>query len=608
MFKPTKTICALSATTALLLAGCTPNTADSPAQEAGGGNSEVSVMSDQVFYSMNAETNSGNAVTNSNVTYMMNDAFSYYDKDLKLQPNPSFGTVEKVSDKPMKVKYSIADTAKWSDGTPYSAADLVLAWGARSGNFNTKEAADATDEDGYVKKQKGKSVIFNSADPGLALIKDFPEVSADGKTATFAYSRPFADWNINMTIQDSGLPAHIVAKKALGIDDPTKANAAILKAFKDDDKAALAKIANVWNSGFDFTTLPDDPDLLIGTGPYKMTEFKKDQYVTLERRDDYQGSRKPKLDKITIRYNEDPTAAVQALQNGEVDVIDPQPTADIRKSLDALDGVTTQNGLDGTYEHLDTVFDNKGPFDPASYGGDKEKAKKVRQAFLMSVPRQKIVDDIIKPLNPDATTRDSFTQVPGSPAYDTIVAQNGLKDGFGTLDTDKAKSLLQEAGADKPKVRILYAKDNPRREQVFQLIKESAEKAGFEVVANADPQWSAHLNNTETYDAGLFGWATETTAKTETDSYFRTGGTNNAGKYSNPTVDKLLDDLQTQTDETKQTALLGDVEKHLVDDAYGTILYQFPAIVSSRNRVQGVDPITVMPTLFWNFQDWTVQD
>ncbi len=599
---------ALTAAGALLLAGCTPNNGGSDASAEGGNdNAEVKVMWNEAPWSVNSNSTTGHATANSNILYMTDDSFKYYDKDLKLQDNESFGKVEKVSDSPMKVKYTIADTAKWSDGTPYSAADLVLAWGALSGGFNTKDLSKVQDEEGNVKKQKGQTVVFNASDPGIALIKKFPEISDDNKSVTFEYSKPFADWDVNMTTSDSGLPAHIVAKKALGLDDADKANEAVLKAFKDKDDKSLAKIANTWNTGFDFTKMPDDPDLLVSTGPFKMTDFKESQYVTLERRDDYTGSRKPNVDKITVRFNTDPTAAVQALQNGEVDIIQPQATADILKSVQGLDGIQTETGDDATYEHVDLVFDNGGPFDPKTYGGDKAKALKVRQAFLKSLPRQKMVDDIIKPLNNEAKVRNSFTQVPGSPDYDSIVKTSGIEDSLGSQDIDGAKKLLAEAGASKPKVRIMYGKGNVRREQEFQLIKESAEQAGFQIVDGADAQWGQHLQQIDKYDASLFGWQSTSTAVTESDANFRTGAQNNYGKYSNKAVDKLYDQLQTELDPAKQAQIEGQVEKHLVDDGFGITLYQFPSITSYKNTLQGVSNITVAPTMFWNFYDWKMQ-
>ena len=600
---------AAAATAALALSACTPNNQSSGSDSNSGGNNdaEVKVMWNQSFFSANNNSNTGNAVANANIVYMMNDAFKYYDSDLKLQNNDSFGKVEKVSDNPLKVKYTIADTAKWSDGTPYSAADIVLNWAARSTNYNTKDASDVADAEGNVKAQKGENVVFNAADAGLQRIKDYPEIGDDGKTVTFTYPKSFADWELNLSLTDGGLPAHIIAKKALGTSDATAGDAAILKAIKDDDKASLAKVANVWNTGFDFTKLPTDSDLLVGTGPYKMTDFKENQYLTLTRRDDYAGSRKPKVKTITVRFNENPTAAVQALQNGEVDLIQPQATADILKSVQGLDGITTKTGNDATYEHVDLAFANGGPFDPKSYGGDAEKAKKVRQAFLKTIPRDKIVNDIIKPLNSEAEVRNSFTQVPGSPNYDKIVEASGIKNQYGSQDLDGAKKLLSEAGASKPTVRMMFAKDNTRRQQEFQLIKEAATEAGFNVVDASSAQWSQLLPDTSKYDASLFGWQSTNTGVVESESNFASSGQNNFGKYSSSTVDGLYDKLGQELDATKQGDLDGQIEKQLVDDAFGITLFQFPSITSYRNSLQGVQNTTLSPTVFWNYYDWSVQ-
>ena len=594
------------AASALVLSACTPpgdgGNGGNGGDGGNGGGGEVSVMWNQPFYSMNNNTSATNNVTNANVVYMMNDAFKYYDENLKLQDNTSFGTVEQVSEDPLKVKYTYSDNAKWSDGTPVDAADLVLAWAARSGNFNTTEDAERDDEG--VVEDAGGDVFFDAAEPGLALIKDFPEISEDGKEITFEYTKPFADWETNLTIGDSGVPAHIVAKNAIDTGDAEEGKKAILDAVENEDKEKLAKVAEFWNTGYNMTSMPEDEDLLIGTGPMKMTDFKEGQYLTLEARDDYEGDRKPQLSKITVRYNEDPMAAVQALENGEVQLINPQSTADVLQAVEAIDGVENNTADGATYEHVDLTFDNNGPFDPASYGGDEEKAKQVREAFLQSIPRGKIVNDIVKPLNDQAQIRNSFTQVPGSPDYDTIVQGSGIEDTYGEGDAEKAKQMLEEAGVDEaPKVRLLYAKGNARREQEFQLIKESAEKAGFEVIDNSSETWSEDLGNGE-YDASLFGWQSTSTAVTESDANFRAGGQNNFGGFANDEVDKLYDELQTETDPARQAEILGEVEKILVDEGFGLTLFQFPEVVAYSDQLQNVKPMTVSPTMFWNFWEW----
>ena len=130
---------------------------------------------------------------------------------------------------------------------------------------------------------------------------------------------------------------------------------------------------------------------------------------TVSRRD-YTGPIEPGVDTVTIRYNGDPMAMVQAIENGEVDLTQPQSTADVLAAAEQVEGVEILPAEDATFEHVDLSFDNNGPFDPASYDGDEDAALKVRQAFLKTLPRQEIVDRLIKPLNEDAEVRDSSTR------------------------------------------------------------------------------------------------------------------------------------------------------------------------------------------------------
>src|SRR5699024_7710417 len=378
---------------------------------------------------------------------------------------------------------------------------------------------------------------------------------------------------------------------------------AILDAIKDEDTEALSKISNVWNTGFDFTSMPEDEDLLVHSGPYKMTKFEEGQYVTLELDDNYSGPTKPKINTITVRYNGDPMAMVQAVENGEVDFTQPQATSDVLSAAEDLDGVKVDTGDDATYEHVDFTFDNKGPFDPAANGGDEDKARKVRQAFLKTVPRQDIVDKIIKPLNPEAKTRDSFNQVPGSPMYDAIVKGNGME-ALKEVDVDGAKKLLKEAGVDSPTVRVMYDNTNSRRQQEFQLIKESAEKAGFEIKDVGDVNWGTRLGD-GTYDVALFGWQSEGTGITESDANYRTGAQNNYGGYSSKKTDKILDEILVAPEED-QEKLSTELEKQLTDDAFGAPLFQCPSLLIYNEKLKNASTITVSPTLMWNYWEWEV--
>ena len=76
-------------------------------------------------------------------------------------------------------------------------------------------------------------------------------------------------------------------------------------------------------------------------------------------------------------------------------------------------------GSEGTYEHIDLQFEN------AKNPENIFKDPKVREAFLKTIPRQEIVDKLIKPIvGDDAQLRSSQIFVPGAEGYDESVANN----------------------------------------------------------------------------------------------------------------------------------------------------------------------------------------
>lgn len=574
----------------------------------------VTVGWNQSYYEYNTDSATGNATANSIVNYMMNAGFNYYDGDLNLVQDSSFGSYEKLSDDPLTVKYTINDDQQWSDGTPVTAADVVLYWGAMSGNFNTDEyelddEGTPIDEDGepIPEDELANSVFFNFTSPSVGLVEEFPEISEDGQSVTFTYTEPFADWEVNLGV---GVPAHVVAMHALGIDDPTEATQALLDAFENNDAEKLAPISDFWNTGFQFgDTLPDDESLYLSNGAYLLTDFVRDQYVTLKANPDYSGEHAAQIETVTIRYNEDPMAQVQALDNGELDLVSPQASADTLTALEELgDGFDVITGIEGTYEHIDLMFDNGGPFDPATYGGDEDTALAVRQAFLKLIPRQEIVERIISPLNPDAEVRNSYTQIPDAPGYGPITEVNGMEETYPLeVDVEGAKQLLEDAGVDTPiEVRFLTAADNVRRQDALVLVQNSVEQDDlFTIDDKSSGDWGSELSDSSIYDASMFGWQSTSTAVTESAANFRTGGGNNFGDFSNDRVDELYNELQTETDEDRQIEILGEVESILVENGFGLTIFQFPSVTGYNTELQGVDPITINPTIFWNFWEWS---
>ena len=285
---------AIAAAGALVISGCAAGGGEENGDDSGlVEGSSITAAWNQAFYSMNGNTSFGNATANNNINYLTLDGFNYYNNTPELVKNTSFGSYEVVAEDPLTIKYTIADDVNWSDGTPIDAADLMLNWAALSRALDTPDfdPSEFTDpETGEFTDAFPTDVVFFDSgatpDSRFGLVHDTPEVSDDGKSITLVYSEPFVDWELAFA---SPLPAHVIAKNALGIEDNEEAKQAVLDAIENEDTEALAALSTFWNTGFNFTELPDDPELYLASGPYMISDFVADQYITLMANPEYKG-------------------------------------------------------------------------------------------------------------------------------------------------------------------------------------------------------------------------------------------------------------------------------------------------------------------------------
>jgi peptide/nickel transport system substrate-binding protein len=303
---------------------------------------------------------------------------------------------------------------------------------------------------------------------------------------------------------------------------------------------------------------------------------------------------------------------VQALQNGEISVLYGQATADTVKALQGLKGIESTTSATATFEHVDLTFNNGGPFDPKTYGGDAAKALAVRQAFFKVVPRQEMLDRLIKPLSSTAKLDDSSLFIPGQPGYDQAAANNGSSD-YQTVDVAAAKALLAKAGVTTPvTVRFAYANDNPRRQGEFQLIQASAKAAGFNVTDVGkptdqffDPEVGIGSGKYD-YDATVFAYQLTSSTVTQSEANTTTGNAYNYQGYSNPQVDALWKQAKVATSGAAAIPLQQKIDAYLWKDASTLTLFQLPDVSAWSSKLSNVKDAPYSPNIFWNFFDWTV--
>ena len=286
--------------------------------------------------------------------------------------------------------------------------------------------------------------------PGASFVTETPEICDDNKSITYVYDKPFGDWELNFT--GATVPAHVAAMHALAIDDPTEATDALVKAIQDKDVEKLKPLAKWWNSGTEFTKLPDDPSLLVADGPYVITDFVENQYLTLERNPKYKGDHAGGPDTITVRYIDDPMGQVQALQNGEVDLIAPQASADVldgaRRRSTASPSTTRSRARTSTSTSSSTtaVRSTRRP----TVATLRRPSRSARRSST-TIPRQDDRRQADRPAEPRGRGPQLVHRpCPGSPNYDDMVANNGSDAYPLDVDVDKAKQILADAGVTTP--------------------------------------------------------------------------------------------------------------------------------------------------------------
>lgn len=594
--KTTATL-AMAAAAAIMLAGCVPQ--PSPTIEG----SELTVAVTEPYTSGNPATSFGAGETNVNIAYATGTGFTYFNSDSELVRDESFGRFEKVSDDPLAVTYTVADGVRWSDGSAVDAVDLLLEWAATSGSLNDQEADVSSvidPETGAPLDRSDPRVVFDASargNTGVSLVTELPQMSDDRMSLTLVFDEPTADWQTAFFGPGSfAKPAHVVGMMAFASDDAITAKERVYSAIVGDNEADLAAVARTWSTVFNFDGMPANQSLLVSNGPYVISEYVANQYVTLRANENYSGMREATFQELRVRFLSDPLAQAQALLVGAVQIAVPLIDSDVRDALATMDA-TVRDGFTDSFEHLDlqVAQSKNGVFDDLL----------VRQAFLKTVPRAEIVRTALADIQPRASTRDSFLFAPGDPGYASARSGNGSAE-YAEPDIAGAKALLTEAGVSKPQVCILYDASDSMRAAEYSLIAESAGAAGFVVSDCSSEDWRETLGTPEAYDAALFSWQSERPGLGVAPAVFGSEGYANLTYFSDPTVDSLLADAGSVTREPEeQRELLKEADAALWASAYGMPLFQHPTTIAfDQDAVQNVSLSSLSPGVWWNVWEW----
>ena len=568
-----------------------------------------------------------NSVYNANVNYLTSTGFTYYNSDTKLVRNTAFGSfsVTKNTPKDFRITYKVKPGQVWSDGTKIDAVDLLLTHVVSSAAY-AKSAGLGDPGD------KNSTLAFDSQGYGGAYSDNVvgnPVLSNGNMTLTVRFGKPIPDWEL---LAPGPSPVHALqlmadGKKTLqSASANTAAKAKFLSAFNSKNSATLKKIGKVWSTSYNIQTVNSstNPLLLISNGGF-IVKSATPTTMTLVRNAKYTSgpamAKTNPIKTVVFSYIASSTAAAAALRNGDVDIFyEANGTAATKATLDSIRSATVVNTQAALYSHIDLRVAPKfgktndpytGPF--AGYG---QKAQDLRRAFLLTVPREQMVDTLIKPVKSTAVAMNTQFTFPGTSSYGAITSSSGVSvytTGTQAERTAQALALVKkhypEASASNPVINLKFgfASSSGLRVSLSKLVAAEAAKAGFKVDITGSADWlgdSSPEENSE-WDVSMYAFQlTSLTQGTATEVYKTDGGNNNWG-WGTPELDKLLTSLQSdyltpaQVLEKRKAA-----DKIIIANSYGLPLYQNVSLIAYSKALKNIDPSPLSPSIVWNYWAW----
>ena len=561
-----------------------------------------------------------------------------------------------------------APAATWQDPNPKpDEPDVRQVHGTRGGTISYSVPADlgtlhplkslgATD-------QEVRSLIYDSLygydhekwdnEPGIT--KSY-EMSPDGLVWTFRLRRgvrwsdghPFTADDVLFTFTELFRDSFIGSEKDIlqdsqkrvprveKVDDDTVrftlhevnalfldhiSNPKIMPKHKWEQAAADGKFMEILKVGDPYADM-------VGTGPYRIVDYKQDEVIVFERnphywRYDLDGTRLPYADRMVIRIVPDQNTMYVKFKNGDFDLLEPLRPEDYE------DAVASAKACDFTVHRLGASLVtayfcvNQNPGQNPETGKAYVEPWKLkyfqmvefRRACSHAIDRQAIVDNLI--------------QGRGEPIYDFTPPANKLWYSPDTprypLDRAKAKALLDQIGLkdrDGDGIRetpegqkfsfvVNTNTENNTRKKILTMLQKDFADVGLEIIAQPITfnTLVESIRSQYTWEAFVLGWASGVPPDPlQSKSIIQSFGESHNWfpKQAAPAtpweaeLDQLVQQMATTLDRTARKAINDRIQAILAEQQAMIFIYSPKMYVATRNRFTNLKCSLLRPYTYWN--------
>ena len=313
-----------------------------------------------------------------------------------------------------------------------------------------------------------------------------------------------------------------------------------------------------------------------GTGPFRLERYEPDVKTVLKAYPGWWGAKVPGWDKrngnldevsfVSIRQD---ATRLAALASGEIDLVLDPPFQDVERLKREKQLTLLQiTDLGQQYFTFDQWHDELEGSDLR--GRNPFKDFRVRRAVYQALNVELIVQKVLRG---QATPTGAFL----SPRVDGSLPELDKRLPY---DPGKAKALLAEAGYPNGFTVTLDCVNIAYRENVCQAAAAMLTQVGIRTTLRSSPTNQFFPRLSQGTSAFIeFGWTPTTDAWATLNALFHTWskdgfGTFNAGRYSNPALDTLIDNIRVEPDLTRRRAMVGVALRMIGEDLPYVPLYR----------------------------------
>jgi peptide/nickel transport system substrate-binding protein len=478
----------------------------------------------------------------------------------------------------LKYTCEIRDEAKWDNGTPITAADVVFS----------------------LKMFKAPVISNEPKRPYYEMISDVITYPENPKKLTIVCNKKY-----------------ILAKYVCGdffvmpryIYDPKNMMDAIsikdinTDAAKVADNPTMKAFATEYNS----EKYQREKGYVVGSGPYEFDQWVTGQKIVLVKKKNWWGDKfaeneylfKAYPDKLIYKVIKDQTAALTALKGQQIDVMYGI------KAKDFVEQLQTSDKAKENY-NLNTPLSMGFYFFGMNMHNPKFEDVRVRQALAHLVDVEKIIhvigydlgQRVNGPINPYKKGAFNDTIKP----YDynveeakKLLADAGWKDSNGDGTIDKMiNGKLTEFN-----ITFTYNAGNDMRRDAALIFKEAARQVGINV--DVVPQeWSMYIANQKKHNFEMFygGWI-GSPIPDDLKQIWHTESINGGSNYvyfGNPETDKLIDEIKGELNEDKRNNLYRKFQEIIHEQSPYIFLYSpKERIAIAKKFTKGAETFIVRP-------------